>query len=208
MRFLCHGMVFQTPEGQTVALKAHSLRHVFATHIHQVEQVPLDIVAVMLHHKNVRVTQYYAAPPWQQVLATANSLLDRFATQLGNVEEAFVRAPAELQRQYEEAKQQVGTLAKVPGGECTCHAICPISFACTGCVFKVPDPARRQEIIEQRGWAEICLEQVTKRGLGPEIVKMRALIQRCNVEIEEMAMIETYRKDERYQPHIQIEPCD
>ena len=205
MRFLCHGMVFQTPEGRAVVLKAHSLRHVFAAHIHHVEQVPLDIVAVMLHQKDVNVTRYYAAPPWQQVLATANSLLDRFATQLGSVEEAFVRAPAELQRQYEEAKQQVGTLAKVPGGECTCHAICPISFACTGCVFKVPDPARRQEIIEQKQLAFVRLEQVKKRGQGPETVKMQALIYRCETEEAEMTLMEDYRKDEQFEPELYVE---
>ena len=205
MRFLCHGMVFQTPGGQIVTLKAHLLRHVFATHIHHVEQVPLDVVAVILHQKDVRVTRYYAAPPWQQVVASANSLLDRFATHLGNIDEAFVRAPAEMQQQYEDAKRQVGTLAKVPGGDCTCHAVCPISFACTGCVFKVPDPARRDEVLEQKQWSLIRYDQVKRRGLGPEMVKMQALIQRCDVELQEMTMIEIYRKDETYAPTITIE---
>ena len=40
MRFLCHGLVFQARDGQTVSLKAHTLRHVFATHAHHVEQLP------------------------------------------------------------------------------------------------------------------------------------------------------------------------
>lgn len=205
LHFLCHGMVFQTAEGRAVVLKAHSLRHVFATHIHQVEQVPLDVVAMILHQKDVRVTGYYAAPPWQQVLNTANTLLDRFATQLGSLEEAFVRAPAELQQQLEEAKQRVGTLAKVPGGDCVCHAICPISFACAGCVFKVPDPDREDEIQEQEQWAFIRLEQVKRRGLGPEAVKMQALIQRCKTEREEMKQMREYRKDERYEPVLTVE---
>ncbi len=205
MRFLCHGLVFQTTEGKTVALKAHALRHVFATHIHQVEGIPLDIVAVMLHQKNVQVTAYYAAPPWQQVLTTANSLLDKFATKLGAIEEAFVRAPAELQHQLEEAKAQVGSLNKIPGGDCTCHAICPISFACTGCVYNVPNPDREEEIVEQEQWAFIRLDQVKKRGQGPEIVKMQALIQRCQVTRQEMQLIRTYRKDESYVPTITLE---
>ncbi len=207
MRFLCHGMVFQTTEGKTVVLKAHLLRHVFATHIHQVEHVPLDVVAVILHQKNVQVTSYYAAPPWQQVLTTANSLLDRFATHLGSIEDAFVRAPAELQQQLEEAKQKVGTLTHVVGGQCTCHAICPISFACTGCVFKVPEPEREDEIIEQENWAFVRLEQVRRRRLGPEIVKMEALVQRCKTEREEMQLIKVYRKDEAYESSLRIK-CD
>lgn len=68
MRFLMHGMVFQDAAGNVVVLKAHLLRHVFATHLHQVEQVPLDIVAKILHQKDVHVTSYYAAPQWQQIM--------------------------------------------------------------------------------------------------------------------------------------------
>lgn len=205
MRFLCHGLVFQARDGQAVSLKAHILRHVFATHAHQVEQLPLDVVAVILHQKNLEVTGYYAAPPWEQVVAATDLLLDRFATHLGKIEEVFVRTPMELQQQYESARQQVGTLTRVIGGECTCHALCPVSFACTGCAYKIPDPARRDEITEQRQWAMIRLEQVKRRGMGPEIIKMQALIQRCNAELEEMTLVEQYRKDENHEPTLHIE---
>ena len=208
MRFLCHGMVFTSPDGKTIVLKAHLLRHVFATHLHQVEQVPLDIVAKILHQKDVRVTGYYAAPQWQQVVATTDHLLDTFATHLGNIEDAFVRAPAELQRQWEEAKQTVGSLARVIGGECCCHAMCPIAFACTGCAYKIPDPARREEIVQQRQWAFIRYEQVKRQGLGPETVKMQALIQRCDTELDEMDLMEEYHKDEAYIPELTIKRQD
>lgn len=205
IRFLCHGLVLQTAEGKQIKLTAHMLRHAFATHLHHVEAVPLDVIAVMLHQKNVRVTAYYAAPPWQQVLAQANSFLDKFATHLGSVEEAFVRSPAELQRQLEEAKAQVGPLNKTIGGECTCYALCPIAFACTGCVYNVPDPNREGEIVEQERWAHTWREQASLHGLGPEVVKMDALIQRCHVTRKEMQLIRVYRKDEAYAPVITIE---
>lgn len=205
MRFLMHGMVFQDAAGKVVVLKAHLLRHVFATHLHQVERIPLDIVATILHQKNLQVTGYYAAPQWQQIVEATDTLLDRFATHLGSVEEAFVRAPAELQRQLEDAKQKAGALARVPGGDCTCYALCPFSFVCTGCVYKVPDPDREEEVIEQEQWAFIRLEQVKRRGLGPETAKMEALIQRCKVEREEMHLIHEYRKDESDDPPIHIE---
>lgn len=58
MRFLCHGLVFQARDGHAVPLKAHSLRHVFATHAHHVELLPLDVIAVILHQKNLQVTGY------------------------------------------------------------------------------------------------------------------------------------------------------
>ncbi len=204
MRFLCHGMVFITAENKNVVLKAHLLRHVFATHIHNVEQVPLDIVAKILHQKDVRVTGYYGAPMWQQVVDTTDMLLDRFVTHLGDVEAAFARAPAELQQQWEDAKAQVGALARVPGGDCSCYALCPFSFVCTGCIYKIPDPSRRDEIVEQRQWAMIRLDQVKKRGMGPETAKMQTLIQHCDTELEEMTMIERYRKDEAYEPIVRI----
>lgn len=205
MRFLCHGLVFQARDGQAVALKAHTLRHVFATHSHHVENVPLDVVAVILHQKNLEVTAYYAAPQWEQVVAATDLLLDHFATHLGSIEEIMVRTPAELREQYESARRQVGTLTRVVGGECTCHALCPVSFACTGCAYKIPDPARREEIMEQQEWAMIRLDQVKRRGLGPETVKMQALVQRCNTELEEMTLVEQYQKDESYEPTLDVE---
>ena len=48
------------------------------------------------------------------------------------------------------------------------------------------------------------VEQVKQRGLGPEIVKMEALLQRCKVEREEMQQIRVYRKDELYEPPLTI----
>jgi len=150
MRFLCHGLVFETRDGQVVSLKAHTLRHVFATHAHHVEHLPLDVVAVMLHQKNLEVTSYYAAPQWQQVVAATDLLLDRFATHLGSIQEVMARTPVELQRQYEMACQQVGTLTRVTGGECTCHALCPVSFACTGCAYKIPDPSLQRFLSRSR----------------------------------------------------------
>jgi hypothetical protein len=159
---------------------------------------------VILHQKNLEVTGYYAAPQWGQVVAATDMLLDRFATHLGSIEKIMVRTPQELRQQYENARQQVGTLTRVIGGECTCHALCPISFACTGCVYKIPDPTKREEIQEHKQWALIRLEQVKQRKMGPETVKMQALIGHCNTELEEMNLIEQYRKDERDEPRLDL----
>lgn len=207
LRFLCHGMVFQTLEGQVVTLKAHLARHVFATHAHHVEQVPLDVVAAMLHQKDPGVTSYYVAPTRGQVVAAADSLLDRFATHLGHMEDAIVRTPADLRHQWNEARQKVGTLSRVVGGHCTCHAVCPVSFACTGCAHKVPDPSRRQEVAEQKDWALVRLAQAEASRLGPEATKMRALIQRCDAELTEMSLMEAYQEDEKHEPRLRVEPC-
>lgn len=41
MRFLLHGMIFETREGKPVVLKAHLLRHAFATYAVQALRFPL-----------------------------------------------------------------------------------------------------------------------------------------------------------------------
>jgi hypothetical protein len=205
LRFLCHGMVFQNSDGRAVIIKAHLLRHVLATHLHPVEQVPLDIVAMILHQKDVQVTAYYSAPTWQQVVTMTDHFLDHCATHLGSIDDAFVRAPAELQEQVKEAQSQVGALANTIGGQCACFALCPISYACNGCVYHIPDPDREDEIIEQEQWALIRLDQVKRRGLGPETAKMEALIQHCKTEREEIRLIREYREDEHYDPKLTIE---
>jgi hypothetical protein len=41
--------------------------------------------------------------------------------------------------------------------------------------------------------------------MGPETVKMQALIGHCNTELEEMNLIEQYQKDERNEPRLDLE---
>ena len=74
-----------------------------------------------------------------------------------------------------------------------------------GSLPNYPLPERREEIVEQRQWAFVRLEQVKKRALGPEIVKMQALVQRCAAELEEMNQIEAYRKDEHHGSDLTID---
>jgi integrase len=67
MRFLLHGMIFRTRDAKPVILKAHLLRHAFATFAVQVEKIPLDIVGALLKQKNLDVTDYYNQPQNQNI---------------------------------------------------------------------------------------------------------------------------------------------
>jgi hypothetical protein len=205
IRFLCHGMVFQASDGQIVVLGAHLLRHVFATHIHQVKKVPLDIVAVILHHRNITVTAKYAAPMEQDIDRERETILEEMATHLGDFDELVTRAPEALRQQLEEAREGVGALNRVVGGDCTCGDLCPWGFSCAGCIYKVPDPARREEMVHQRAWAAEQLAYAQAHRLGAESRKLQILLQRIDLELEEMRLIEEYRKDEQYKPLIQIQ---
>ncbi len=63
IRFLLHGMVFQTSAGAPVVIKPHLLRHAFATYAVNIEGLPLDLVAKWLQQKNLEVTGYYSEMP-------------------------------------------------------------------------------------------------------------------------------------------------
>jgi hypothetical protein len=78
MRFLLHGMVFRTRDGNLVVLKSHLLRHAFATHAVQVEKIPVDIVGVWLHQKisRLRIT----TKPESMVAEASDLYLSRIAT--------------------------------------------------------------------------------------------------------------------------------
>jgi len=95
MRFLLHGMVFRTRDGKPVVLKAHLLRHAFATHAVHVEKIPVDIVGEWLKQKNLDVTDYYSQPTEGMVADAADRYLARIAAHV-HVGDAVRRSPTEL----------------------------------------------------------------------------------------------------------------
>lgn len=204
VRFLLHGMIFTTREGQPVVLKAHLLRHAFATYAVQVEKIPVDIVGAWLQQKNLLVTEYYSAPGPGQIAEAADRYLARIAAQI-DVAEAVLRSPAELRRQYEEARGQAGTLTEVPGGTCTQHGFCAAKFACIGCAAKVPDPDKRPQVRHKQFWALQQVDYAVQEGLLAEAERMRQLARDCALEEQEMDQIEAYRRDAAQTPPLQIE---
>ena len=204
MRFLLHGMSFKTRDGKNVVLKAHLLRHAFATHAVQVEKIPLDIVGAWLKQKNLEVTDYYSQPTESMIAQEADFFLARLATQL-DVEESVRRSPEELQQQYDEALKQVGTLTEVSGGYCTSHSFCPAQFACVGCAAKVPEPSKRHQVEHKKQWAKSRMEFALQENLLPEAERMKQLIRDCETELQEMNWIEQYREDEKNGVEIRFE---
>ena len=203
MRFLLHGMVFQTREGKRVVLKPHLLRHAFATHAVQVEKIPLDIVGEWLKQKNLDVTDYYSQPTESMIAEAADRYLARVAVSL-NISEAVRRSPQELQKLYEEAKGKAGTLADVIGGQCVSHGFCAAKFACVGCAGKVPDPFKRGQVEKHKVWALKQIEYATGEGLLPEAERMKQVARDCEIELQEMEQIESYRKDELHAEQVRI----
>lgn len=205
LRFLMHGMVFQTSEGTPVVLKAHLLRHTFATYAVQIEGLPIDLVAEWLKQKNLDVTRYYSQKTQQMVADEHASFVARLATQI-NVREAILRSPEEIRKQAESARKRIGILVPVCGGDCTLDAFCPNQFDCIHCPAKAPDPEKRSQVEEKRRWAEERLAYYEREGLVLEAEKMRQLVRACDLEIKEMEQIVAYRKDEIRVIQIQPRP--
>ncbi len=204
MRFLLHGMIFQTREGKLVILKPHLLRHSFATHAVQVEKIPIDIVGEWLKQKSLDVTEYYSQPTESMVAEAVDRYLARIAVSI-HVGKAVQRSTQELQQLYEQAKGKAGTLADVIGGQCVSHGFCAAKFACVGCPGKVPDPAKRLQLEKHKIWAVQQVTYATSEGLLPEAERMRQLARDCETELQEIEAIEAYRKDEEQSVCISIE---
>ncbi len=207
MRFLVHGMTFHTREGNLVILKSHLLRHAFATHALQVEQLPLDVVGIMLKQKNLEVTAYYSQPTESMIAEGVDLYLARVAARL-DLSDAVHRGPPELQRQLAEAEGKVGTLTDVIGGQCTSHGFCTAKFACIGCPAKVPDPSKRAQVEHKQRWARENIIWATEEGLRPAAERMRQLDRDCELELQEMDQIEAYRRDETRRPTIWLDAHD
>ncbi|MFL5664689.1 MAG: hypothetical protein ACJ8BW_25580 [Ktedonobacteraceae bacterium] len=204
MRFLLHGMVFQTREGKRVILKPHLLRHSFATHAVQVEKIPMDIVGEWLKQKSLDVTDYYSQPTESMVAEAVDRYLARVAISI-HVGKAVQRSAQELRQLYEQAKGKVGTLADVIGGQCVSHGFCAAKFACVGCPGKVPDPTKRLQLEKHKVWALQQVTYATEEGLLPEAERMRQLVRDCETELQEIDAIEAYRKDEERAVRISIQ---
>lgn len=77
LRFLLHGMVFQTREDAPVVIRPHLLRHAFATFAVNIEGLPIDLVAKWLQQKNLEVTGYYSEMPEYMQVEQHASFLER-----------------------------------------------------------------------------------------------------------------------------------
>ncbi len=205
MRFLLHGMMFETKEGKPVIIKAHLLRHTFATYAVQVAQVPIDIVAEWLKQKDLEVTRYYSQVPESLVAEEHGTFVTHLALQV-NIREVFLRSPQEIREQLEQAKRCVGTLIPVTGGECTLDGRCPSQFACIGCPAKTPDPLKRYQVEHMSQRAQEKLTYCQQEGLVLEVERLKHLLRNCETELLEMDAIEHYREDEQHVPNIAIDP--
>lgn len=204
MRFLVHGLVFQTLEGRRVVILPHLLRHGFATWALNVAKEPIDIVAAILNQKNLTITKYYGRPNPRFIAERSHGLMNQISSYI-DVDDLVLRSPEELRELIKKAQQTHGTLARTRGGRCMLNGECPILFACIGCSAKVPDPAQRGEVEEVREVTLIQIQRAKKKGLTLEVMQHQKKLKQCDAELKEMDMIEACREDENREPEVNFE---
>ena len=79
-----------------VKLKPHLLRHGFATHAVQAEELPIDVVAMILNQKDLEITGYYSQPTQSQVSNVVADFHASMNTQVDMMKEVL-RQPEEPQ---------------------------------------------------------------------------------------------------------------
>ena len=122
-----------------------------------------------------------------------------------DVDDLILRSPEELCELIKKAQKTHGTLARTRGGRCLLSGECPILFACIGCSAKVPDPAQRGEVEEEREVTLIQIQRAKKKGLTLEVMQYQKKLKQCEAELKEMDMMEACREDENREPEVNFE---
>ncbi|TQR37229.1 site-specific integrase [Lysinibacillus sphaericus] len=203
LRFLLHGLIFETQEGKPVTVKTHLLRHAFATEAVQRHNVSTDILAIILHQRDLNITDYYSEPTQSQVAQQVSEYHDIIMDYI-DIDEAVLRSPEELQQEFREYKENVGVLNNVIGGVCVTNMVCPTKMACIGCQAKIPQPEKKHELEEVIELSRDMEKRFSAMNLPIEVKKAKEMRRHARTELKEIELIEQYRKEEDYDPDIQF----
>lgn len=203
LRFLLHGLNFETQEGKAITVKAHLLRHAFATEAVQRQKLPIDIVAKILHQRDLGVTNYYSEPTPSQVSQSVSDLHDVISDYV-DLDEAVLRNPEELEREIEEYKEKVGVFNNVVGGTCVTDYVCPTKMQCLGCHAKIPQPEKKHELLDVIELSKDMEKRFSSMNLTVEVKKAKTMRKHARNELKEIELIEKYREEQKYEPHIKF----
>ena len=115
LNFICFGLIYETQDKKLVKLKPHLLRHGFATHAVQAEELPIDVVAMILNQKDLEVTAYYSQPTHSQVANVVTDFHFSMNTQVDMMKEVL-RQPEELQELFKRQREISGPFVETKPG--------------------------------------------------------------------------------------------
>lgn len=199
IRFLLHGLLFETQNGKTITIKTHLLRHAFSTEAVQRQKMPIDVVAKMLHQKDLNVTGYYSEPTPTQIAESVSELHDVILSYV-DIDDAYLRSPKELQKELNDYMEKAGVFNKVLGGTCVTDYIFPTKMQCLGCKAKVPEPDQEDELLEIIKLSKDMEKRFKQLGLEVEVRKAKEMAKQAKIELKEIDLIKKYREERHYEP--------
>jgi hypothetical protein len=215
LRFLFHGLSFSTRTGKPIRIVPHLLRHVLATHVRTVQNVPAEAVAYLLHHRVLlagstyaltipEATAYYSRLPTAQLLAL---LFEAQATLTPSLERSYVQAPSpQTLEQMDERLRQIFEQWSLIGptvlGFCSAGlCVRPTHRAlCLGCRFLVPHYSNLPHAHTWRKLYVLHAEQHEAHGHTVDAKQARQMVQYLDDIIAIMHIQIRARQDGGYLP--------
>jgi len=215
LRFLFHGLTFSTRTGKPIRIVPHLLRHVLATHVRTVQNVPAEAVAYLLHHRVQltgsthaltipEATAYYSRLPTAQLLAL---LFEAQATLTPSREPNYLQAPSvQTLEQMEEGLRQIFEQWSLIGptvlGFCSAGlCVRPTHRAlCLGCRFLAP---HYSNLPHAHTWRKLYLlhaEQYEAHGHTMDAKQARQMVHYLDDLIAIMHVQIRARQDGGYVP--------
>ncbi len=215
LRFLFHGLSFSTRTGKPIRIVPHLLRHVLATHVRTVQNVPAEAVAYLLHHRVLlagsthaltipAATAYYSRLPTVQLLAL---LFEAQSTLTPSLERSYVQAPSpQTLEQMDEGLRQIFEQWSLIGptvlGFCSAGlCVRPTNRAlCLGCRFLVPHYSNLPHAHTWRKLYVLHAEQYEAHGHTIDAKQARQMVQYLDDLIAVMSIQIRARQDGGYLP--------
>ena len=215
LRFLFHGLTLTTRTGKPIRIAPHLLRHVLATHVRTVQNVPAEAVAYLLHHRVIlsgsthaltipEATAYYSRLPTAQLLAR---LFEAQSTLTPSGERTYLPAPSpRTLEQMDEALRQIfeqwSLLGPTVLGFCSAGlCVRPNNRAlCLGCRFLVPHYSNLTHALTWRKLYALHTEQHEAHGHTVDAKQAQQMIQYLDDIITIMQIQIRARQDGGYLP--------
>jgi len=221
LRFLFHGLTLTTRSGEPIKIATHLLRHLLATHARQVQNVPAEAVAYLLHHRvtfpdsmrpltSPEATAYYSRMPVQQLLALLFDAQSQFRSYRTHT---YLQAPSpntleQMDATLRQVFEQWGLIGPTALGYCGAGlCVRPDNRAlCLGCRFLVP---HYSNLSRAKMWRKLYALQINlhaNHGHHVDEKQARQMLHHLD-DIIRVMQIQIYtRKNEDYLPFMDTLP--
>ncbi len=215
LRFLFHGLTLTTRTGEPIRVAPHLLRHVLATHVRHVQNVPAEAVAYLLHHRVTlpdstralsipEATAYYSRMPVEQLLALlfdAQSRLSSFSKN-SYLQVPHLQTLAQMDEALRQVFEQWGLLGPTVLGYCGAGlCVRPDNRAlCLGCPFLVPHYSNLRNAVSWRKLFVLQAEMHDAHGHHIDAQQARQMLQHLDNTIAIMRIQIETQQDGGYLP--------